>query len=66
MQHNNLLLTEKERLTAELLTQTSENSRKSRKEDVIQMENNIGRKKYPQNQQSLKPINFLRKKIRQE
>ena len=50
MQHNNLLLTEKERLTAELLTQTSENSRKSRKEDVIQMENNIGRKKHPQNQ----------------
>ena len=66
MQHNNLLLTEKERLTAELLTQTSENSRKSTKEDVIQMENNIGKKKYPQNQQSLKPINFLRKKIRQE
>ena len=66
MQHNNLLLTEKERLTAELLTQTSENSRQSRKEDVMQMENNIGRQKYPQNQQSLKPVNFLRKKIRQE
>ena len=47
MQHNNLLLTHQERLTTELLTQTSENSRKSRKEDVIQMENNIRPEEIP-------------------
>ena len=41
MQHNNLLLKQQERLTAELLTTTSENSCKSRTKDVIQMENNI-------------------------
>ena len=59
LQHNNLLLTQQERLTAELLTPTSENSCKSRKKDVTQMENNIRRKKYPKNQGCLKPINFL-------
>ena len=47
LQHNNLLLTQQERLTAELLTPTSENSCKSRKEDVIQMENNIRQEKMP-------------------
>ena len=47
MQHNNLLLTQQERLTAELLTPTSENSCKSRKEDVIQMENNIRQEEMP-------------------
>ena len=41
MQHNNLLLTQQERLIAELLTPTSKNSCKSRKKDVIEMENNI-------------------------
>ena len=41
LQHNNLLLTQQERLTAELLTPTSENSCKIRKKDAIQMENNI-------------------------
>ena len=58
LQHNNLLLTQQERLTVELLTPTSKNSCKSRKEDVIQMEI-FTRKKCPQNQESLKPINFL-------
>ena len=33
LQYNNLLLTQQERLTAELLTPTSENSCKSRKKD---------------------------------
>ena len=47
MQHNNLLLTHKERLTAELLTPTSENSCKSRKKDAIQMEHNIRQKEIP-------------------
>ena len=47
LQHNNLLLTQQERLTAELLTPTSENSCKSRKEDVIQMENNIRQEEMP-------------------
>ena len=47
MQHNNLLLTHKERLTAELLTPTSENSCKSGKKDVIQMENNIRQEEIP-------------------
>ena len=39
--HNNLLLTQQEILTAELVTPTSESSSKRRKKDVIQMENNI-------------------------
>ena len=56
LQHNNLLLTQQERLTAELLTPTSKNSCVRGKKGVIQMEN---RKKYPRNQESLKPINFL-------
>ena len=47
MQHNNLLLTQQERLTAELLTPTSENSCKSGKKDVIQMENNIRQEEIP-------------------
>ena len=47
LQHNNLLLTQQERLTAELLTQTCENSRKNRKEDAIQMENNIRQEEIP-------------------
>ena len=47
MQHNNLLLTQQERLTAELITPTSENTCKSRKEDVIQMENNIRQEETP-------------------
>ena len=41
LQRNNLLLTQQERLDAELLTPTSENSYKRGKKDVIQMENNI-------------------------
>ena len=41
LQYNNLLLTQQERLTAELLTPTSKNSCKSRKKDAMQMENNI-------------------------
>ena len=47
LQHNNLLLTQQERLTAELLTPTSENSCKNRKKDVIQMENNIRQEEIP-------------------
>ena len=47
LQHNNLLLTQQERLTAELLTATSENSCKSGKKDVIQMENNIWQEEIP-------------------
>ena len=47
LQHNNLLLTQQERLTTELLTPTSENSCKSRKKDVIQMENNIRLEEIP-------------------
>ena len=40
LQHNNLLIIQQERLTAELLTPTSGNSCKSRNKDVIQTENN--------------------------
>ena len=47
LQHNNLLLTQQERLTAELLTPISENSCKSRKKDVIQMQNNIRQEEIP-------------------
>ena len=47
LQHNNLLLTQQERLTAELLTPTNENSCKSGKKDVIQMENNIRQEEIP-------------------
>ena len=47
LRHNNLLLTQQERLTAELLTPTSKNSYKSRKEDKIQMENNIRQEEMP-------------------
>ena len=47
LQHNNLFLTQQERLNAELLTPASENRVKSRKNDVIQMENNIRREKIP-------------------
>ena len=48
LQHNNLLLTQQERLTTELLTPTSENSCKSRRKDVIQMENNNRQDKIPE------------------
>ena len=41
MQHNNSLLTQQERLTAVLLTTTSQNNCKSRKKDVIQMKSKI-------------------------
>ena len=47
LQHNNLLPTQQQRPTAELLTQTRENSRKNRKEDAIQMENNIRQEEIP-------------------
>ena len=47
LQHNNLLLTQQERLTAELQTPTNENSCKSGKKDVIQMENNIWQEEIP-------------------
>ena len=41
LQHNNLFITQQERLTTELLTPTSENSCKGRKKNVIQTENNV-------------------------
>ena len=47
LQHNSLLLTQQERLTAELLTPSSENGCKSRKKNVIKMENNIRQEKIP-------------------
>ena len=47
LQRNTLLLTQQERLTAELLTPRSKHSCKSRKEDVRQMENNIRQEKMP-------------------
>ena len=47
LQHNNLLLTQQERLTAELQIPTNENSCKSGKKDVIQMENNIRQEEIP-------------------
>ena len=47
LQHNNLLLTQQERVTAELLTPTCKNSFKRRKEDVIQLENNIRQEEIP-------------------
>ena len=47
LQHNNLLLTQQERVIAELITPTSENSCKSRKKNVLQMENNIQQEEIP-------------------
>ena len=47
LQHNILLITQQERLTAELLTSTSENSCKSRNKDLIQTENNIPQEETP-------------------
>ena len=47
LQHNSLLLTQQERLTAELLTPTSENSCISRKKDVVQTENKFGQEEIP-------------------
>ena len=47
LQHNNLLLTQQERLNAELLTPTSKNSCKNRKKNVLQMENNIRQEEIP-------------------
>ena len=41
LQYKNLLITQQERLTTELVTPTSENSSKGRSKDVIQTENNI-------------------------
>ena len=41
LQHNNLLITQQERLTTELLTTTSENCCKGRSTDAMQTENNI-------------------------
>ena len=46
LQHN-LLLTQQERLTAELLTPTTENSCKSRKKDVIQTDSNTRQEEIP-------------------
>ena len=67
LQHNNLLLTQQERLTAELLTPTSENSCKSGKKDVIQMENNIRQEEIPAKSGISKANKLpLKKKITQE
>ena len=66
LQHNNLLLTQQERLTAELLTPTSENSCKSRKKDVIQMENNIRLEEIPAKSGISKANKLPLKKITQE
>ena len=41
LQYNNLLITQQERLTTELLTTTSENCCKGRSKDAVQTENNI-------------------------
>ena len=66
LQHNNLLLTQQERLTTELLTPTSENSCKSRKKDVIQMENNIRQEEIPAKSGISKANKLPLKKITQE
>ena len=47
LQHNNLLITQKERLTTELLSPTSENSCKGINKDLIQTENNIRQEEIP-------------------
>ena len=47
LQHNSLLLTQQERLTAELLTPTSKNSCISRKKDVVKTENKFGQEEIP-------------------
>ena len=47
LQRNNLLLTQPEILTGELLTPTSKNNCKIRKKDVIQIENNIRQEEIP-------------------
>ena len=41
LQHNDLLITQQERLTTQLLTTTSESSCRGRNKDVMQTENNI-------------------------
>ena len=40
LQHNNLLITQQERLTTELLTPTGKNNCKARNKDVMQTGNN--------------------------
>ena len=47
LQHNNLLITQQERLTTELLTPTGKNNCKGRNKDVIQTENNIRQEEIP-------------------
>ena len=66
MQHNNLLLTQQDRLTAELLTPTRKNSCKSRKKDVIQTENNTQQEEIPAKSGIFKANKHPMKKIRQE
>ena len=41
--HNNILITQQEKLTIELLTATSQNSCKNKKNDVVETEDNIRR-----------------------
>ena len=47
LQHNNLLITQQERLTTELLTPTTKNNCKARKKGVMQTENNIRQEEIP-------------------
>ena len=47
LQHNNLLITQQERLTTELLTPTSKNNCKARNKDVMQTENNNRQEEIP-------------------
>ena len=47
LQRNNLLITQQERLTTELLTPTSKNNCKARNKDVMQTENNNRQEEIP-------------------
>ena len=63
LQHNNLLRTQQERLTTELLTPTSKKSCKGRNKDVIQTENNIRQEELPTKPGMSKANKLLFKKI---
>ena len=64
LQHNNLLITQQERLTTELLSPTSKNNCEARNKDVMQTENNNQQKEIPTKPGMSKANKLPLKKIR--
>ena len=65
-QHNNLLITQQERLTNRLLTQTSKNNCKARNKDIMQTENNNRQEEIPAKPVMSRANKLPLKKIRLE